>query len=75
MKNDTYLNVNSCDDDPYTIKISGQIRPVAAVNEYDFTPLVDSLIAEGYTKKEAHDMVREICEEIITEITQLQEEE
>ena len=75
MNDETYLNITSSEEDPYTLKVSGQIRPVAAMNKYDFTPLVDSLIEQGYSKKEAQDIVRGLCEEIMEELTQLQEEE
>lgn len=79
LKNDTMnttkLTVKTDETDPYTLKVSGTIRPVIAMNKYDLTPLVESLIKQGFTKDQAREMVMELAQEIVTELTKEHEEE
>ncbi len=74
LARDTKLTVSSDEDDPYTLKVSGQIRPIIARDKYDFTHLVDSLIKQGYTRTQARDIVLELVHEIVEELNKKEEE-
>lgn len=79
LKNDTMnttkLTVKTDETDPYALKISGQIQPIIARDKYDFTPLVDSLIEQGFTRDQAREMVLELLHEIVDELNKEHEEE
>lgn len=67
-----YYNI-SITEDGYDLKVKGCIRPVKSVTEYDFSKLVDLLIRQGVPKDEARREVRELCEEIVSEIRKKEE--
>ena len=75
LARDTKLTVSSDETDPYTLKVSGTIRPLIAMNKYDLTPLVESLIKQGFTKDQAREMVMELAQEIVDELNKEHEEE
>lgn len=61
--------------DDYCIKVKGEITPVKAIREYDFTPLVDSLIKGGMEKEKAVNTVKTMLYEIFEMIKEMEEEE
>ena len=58
----------------HNLIVSGSIKPVNAIRKYDFSPLVETLILQGIPKDEAEKIVKELCSEIVNELTQMRED-